>query len=143
MRAGVWLPGGSGDVGGEDVRGVPVQRCPGAVVAHGGARVGVRGGFLHISERDGGAECGCDKRVSRGVRADWFVQSGASGDAVDDPPGAVPIQPRTGRGQEDRSFAAFADGEVDHPGGARREQDDSFLAALADDGQGAVGRAAS
>ena len=45
------LPGGSADIGSDDVRGVPVERGPGTVVAHRGARVGVRGGFLHIPQR--------------------------------------------------------------------------------------------
>jgi len=45
------LPGGSGDVGGDDVGGVPVEGGAGAVVAHGGPRVGVRGGFLHVAQR--------------------------------------------------------------------------------------------
>jgi hypothetical protein len=46
------LPGRSGDVGGDDVSGVPVQggSCP--VVSHGGPRVGVGCGFLHITQRD-------------------------------------------------------------------------------------------
>lgn len=36
------------------------------------------------------------------------------------------------------SVAAFPDREVDHRGGARRERDDGFLAALEGDGQGSV-----
>jgi hypothetical protein len=35
-------------------------------------------------------------------------------------------------------LAALADGQVDHPGGPRRERDDGFLAAPAGDRQGAV-----
>jgi hypothetical protein len=39
----VALPGCSGYVGGDDVSGVPVEAGPGAVVAHGGARVADEG----------------------------------------------------------------------------------------------------
>jgi hypothetical protein len=35
---------------------VPVEGHPGAVVAHGGAGVGVAGGFLHVAERNPGVE---------------------------------------------------------------------------------------
>ena len=46
------LPCCSGDGGGDDVGRVPIEAgaCP--VVAHGGARVGVGGGLLHITQRD-------------------------------------------------------------------------------------------
>ena len=46
------LPGGSGKVGGDDVGGVPVETAAGTVIAHCRARVGVRGGFLHVPERN-------------------------------------------------------------------------------------------
>jgi hypothetical protein len=52
------LSGGSGQVGGDDVGGVPVQGCPGAVVSHGGPGVSVRCGFLHIAERHSGVQTG-------------------------------------------------------------------------------------
>jgi hypothetical protein len=42
------------------------------VVAHGGARVGVRGGFLHVAERDSGVETG-DECVPQGVRGTSVV----------------------------------------------------------------------
>ncbi len=45
------LAGGSGDVSSDDISGVPVQAGAGTVVAHGGPRVGMRGGFLYIAER--------------------------------------------------------------------------------------------
>ena len=59
-------------------------------------------------------------------------------DPADDPPGTVTIQPPATRRQEHRSFAAFADGQVDGTGGARRQRDGDDLAALADDHQGPV-----
>jgi hypothetical protein len=47
----------------------------------------------------------------------------------------VPVQLSAIGGQEDRSFAALADGQVDRPGGARRERDGDDLAVLAGDGE--------
>jgi hypothetical protein len=43
----------------------------------------------------------------------------------------VPVQPSAIGGQEDWSFAARTDGQVDRPGGARRERDSDDLATLA------------
>ena len=67
---GLWLPGGqapagsaggSGDVGGDDVGGMAVQGRPGAVIAHGGPRIRVRRGVLHIAQRYPGIQGGGDK----------------------------------------------------------------------------------
>jgi len=54
------------------------------------------------------------------------------------PVGAVPVQPPPGRGQEYRSLAAFADGEVDRPCGPGRKPDECLLAAFAEDRKSAV-----
>ncbi len=83
------------------------------------------------------SNCG-DERVPQGVRSDLLGQPGASRDAADNPVGSVPVQPLPGWGDEDRPLAAFADGQVDRPGGARGERDDGFLAALSGNGQGLV-----
>jgi hypothetical protein len=64
--------------------------------------------------------------------------SGAAGDPADDPPGAMPVQPAAIGGQEDRSFGALADGQVDRPCGARRQRNGDDLAAFAGDDQGPV-----
>ena len=98
----------------------------------------MRGGFLDVPQRDAGVEGGGDERVPQRVRPDLLGDPGAAGDPADDPPGAVPVQPLPVGGQEDRPVAAFADGQVDRPGGARRERDGDDLAALAGDHQGAV-----
>ena len=45
------LPGGAGEVGGDDVGGVPVQAAAGPVIPHRGPRVRVRCGFLHVPQR--------------------------------------------------------------------------------------------
>jgi hypothetical protein len=76
------------------------------------------GGFLHVPQRHPGVECGGDERVPEGVRADVLGDPGAAGDPPDDPRGAVPVQPPSVRGDEQRSFGALADGQVDRPGGA-------------------------
>ena len=49
--------------------GVPVESSAGSVVADGGPRIGVRGGFLDIAERDPGIQRGGDERVPQRVRA--------------------------------------------------------------------------
>jgi len=43
----------------------------------------------------------------------------------------VPVQPPPVLRQEHRSFGAFADGQVDRPGGPRRQRDGDDLPALA------------
>jgi hypothetical protein len=71
-------------------------------------------------------------------RGDGLADPGAARDLADDPPGAVAVQPPPVRGQEDRPVTAFPGGQVDRPGGARRERDGDDLAALAGDRQGPV-----
>src|SRR6266702_5291142 len=132
------LSGGSGDVGRDYIGGVPVQRGAGPVIAHGGPRIGVGGGFLDIPQRDPSIERGGDERMPQGVRSDGLANPGAAGYPPDDPPGSMPVQPAAIRREEDRSFSAFPDGQVDRPGGARGERDGDNLAALARDDQGPV-----
>ena len=68
----VALSRGSGDVGGDDVGGVPVQTAAGAVVSHGGAGISVGGGFLHVPKRDPGVQRGGDERMPQRVaRPAW------------------------------------------------------------------------
>jgi hypothetical protein len=114
---------------------MPVQAgaCP--VVAHGGARVGVGGGFLHVPQRHPGVERGGDERMSQRVRADMFGDAGAAGDPADGTRGAVPVQPLAVRGQEQRAFGALTGRQVDGAGGAWGERDGDDLAAFAGDDQ--------
>ena len=44
-----------------------------------------------------------------------------------DPPGAVPVQPLPVRSQEYRAVRALPDGQVDRPGGPRRQRDSHHL----------------
>jgi hypothetical protein len=76
--------------------------------------------------------------VPQCVRTDVLGDPGAAGDSPDDPPGAVPVQPPAVPGQEYRAVDAFADGQVDRPGGAWCQRYGDDLAALAGDGQGPV-----
>jgi hypothetical protein len=71
--------------------------------------------------------------MRRAGRASTFGDPGAAGGLADDPPGAVPVQPSSVRGQEHWPFCALADGQVDCPGGARRQRDGDHLAALTGD----------
>lgn len=100
--------------------------------------LGVGGDFLYVAQRDACVQGGGDERVAKRVRADLFDEPCLAGDAADDPPGGVPVEPLARGGGQDRSFAAFADGQVDRACDARREQDDGFLAVLAGDRQGPV-----
>ena len=63
---------------------------------------------------------------------------GASGDAADDAPGAVPFQPLPIPIEEDRPFAALPNSEVYSAGGPGRERDDDDLAGVAGNGEGLV-----
>jgi hypothetical protein len=90
-------------------------------------------GFLDIAQRYAGVQGGGDERMPQRVRPDVLGDPCAAGDAADDPAGAVPVQPPAVRGEEDRSFAALPDRQVDCPGGPGRQGDGDDLAALAGD----------
>ena len=123
------LPGGTGDVGGDDIGGMPVEAAAGTVVADRGPRIGVRGGSLDIPQGDASVEgCG-DERVAERVRPHLFSDPGPGSGPADDPGGAVPVQPLPARSQEDRPLGALADGQVDRPCGPRRQRDSNDLAA--------------
>jgi hypothetical protein len=101
------------------------------------ARVGVPGGDLDIAKRHPGVEGRHDECSSEHVRVDG-AQAGPLPDCSDPPVGCAPVEALAVSPAQDRSLAAFADGEVD---GARRagdEWDGGGLVALAEDAQGAV-----
>jgi hypothetical protein len=93
---------------------------------------------LDVAQRDPGIKRGGDERMSERVGRDGLGDPGAAGGLANDPPSAVPVQPPHVRGQEYRAVRAFADGEVDRPGGAGCQRDGDDLATLAGDGQGPV-----
>jgi len=117
---------------------MPVEGHPGAVVAHGGAGVGVAGRFLDVAERDTGVEGSGDERVPQGVGSDPFGDACLAGDAPHDAGRGVPVESPAVGVAEEGTFVSFADSEVDGAGGAGRERDGDHLAALAGDHQGAV-----
>jgi hypothetical protein len=98
----------------------------------------VGGGFLHVPQRHAGVERRGYECMSERVRADVLGDPGAAAGPGDDPGGTVPVQPLPVRGDEQRSFSALSDRQVDRPGRARRERNGDDLAALAGDHQGAV-----
>jgi len=97
----------------------------------------VRGGFLHVAQWHPRIQRRRENVPER-VRPDVLGNPGPAGDPADDPPSAMAVQPPPIGGQEDGSFAALADRQVDCPGSARRERDGDDLHALAGDHQGAV-----
>jgi hypothetical protein len=115
-----------------------VEGYTGPVVAHGGAGIGVAGGFLHIAERNPSVEGGGDERVAEGVGPDALGYPRPSSDATYDPSGRVTIDPHPIRSNEDRSLAALTDHEIDSPGRPGRQGDGHNLAPLAQNREGAV-----
>jgi hypothetical protein len=67
------------------------------------------------------------------VRTDALCDPGPAGHPPHDSPGAVTVETVAVGTEEDRSLAAFADGEVDRPRRAGSEGDRDDLAALAQD----------
>src|SRR5215472_10893024 len=102
------LPGCARYVSGDDVSSMPVKAAARPVVSDRGTWVGVRRGFLHVTQWDPGIKRGGDKRMSERVGRDGLADPGAAGGLADDPPGAVPVQPLPVGGQEHRPAGALA-----------------------------------
>ena len=75
---------------------------------------------------------------SRACGVQLLGDTSLAGYPADDAPGAAAVQPPLVGSEEDGSFAALADGQVDRTCGARRKRDGDDLAALAGDNQRAV-----
>jgi len=132
--------GGAGDVGGDDVGGVPVEGGAGALVAHGCPGVGVAGGFLDFAQWDAGVEGGGDEGVPQSVWADRLGDAGAFGDTAHDAARAVPVEAVPVGAAEDRPVEPFADGQIEATGRAGCERDGDDLAALCVAPSGCGGR---
>src|SRR3954471_16376534 len=104
-----------GHGGGDCVGGVAGEVVAVAVVAAGGAGVGVADGVLHVAQRDAFVEGGGDEGGPHRVRADAFGvgDAGVAGEAADDPPGGDPVEGGAGGGGEDRPVGALADHGVE------------------------------
>jgi hypothetical protein len=87
------LPGGPGDIGGDNVGCVPVKGGPGPVIPHRHARISVRGSLLDIPERDACVKGSRDECMPKCVRPYRLGDSGPAGYPAHDPGGAVPVQP--------------------------------------------------
>ena len=90
----------------------------------------MRGGLLDVTQWHSSIKRGGNKCVPKRVRGDGFGDPGAPGDLADEPPRPVPVHAPSVRGHEHRAAGALADGQVDRPGGARRQRDRDDLAAL-------------
>jgi hypothetical protein len=95
LPSGRWLvlSGGASEERRDDVGGVSVEGDAGSVIAHGGAWVGMTGGFLDVAQWDAGMEGGGDDPVAQRVWSDSFGDPGSPGEATHDPSGGVTIQP--------------------------------------------------
>src|SRR3954466_12822494 len=108
-----------GPGGGDCVGGVAGEVVAVAVVAAGGAGVGVADGVLHVAQRDAFVEGGGDEGGPHRVRADAFGvgDAGLSGEAAEEAPGGDPVEGGAGGGGEDGPVGALADA------GVERDQD--------------------
>jgi hypothetical protein len=91
-----------GGEAGEHVGGVALELVAGAVVAAGGARVGVPGGVLDVAQAHAGVQGERDERVAQRVRADGMLDAGAPGEPADDLPGGLAVEPPAGAGGQQR-----------------------------------------
>ena len=96
-------------MGGEDVVGVSVEVLAGSVVSHGGASVGVTGGYLDVTKIYSGVEHGRDEGVPQHVRM-HPGQPDVRGNPEPAQPagGGVTVHPRSMPIQENRSLLAAA-----------------------------------
>jgi hypothetical protein len=86
-----WSAAAAGDERGDDVRGVPIQGLAATVIPHRRSRVGVTGGFLHVTQRHTGVQGGGDEAVAQGVRTDPLRDPGAATNAAHDPSSGVTV----------------------------------------------------
>ena len=91
-----------------------VEVLAGAVVAHGGARVGMAGGDLDVAKVDSGVEHGGDEGVSQHVGVHpGDVDAAIFCEVAKPASGAVPVHPGAATCEQDRAAAAVVDGAVD------------------------------
>ena len=94
--------------------------------------------FLDVSEGNARVQGGGNEGMAESMGSNALYDAGFAGDAVHDPGGSVTVETSPVGVEEQRALAAFADREVDGAGRSGREWDDYGLAALAQNGQGAV-----
>jgi hypothetical protein len=86
------LPGGTSDIGGDDINSVPVQAAAGTVIPHRGPGIGVRGGFLHIAQRHPSVQRRGDERMPQRVRPNRLAHIITAGYPAHDPGRAMAVQ---------------------------------------------------
>jgi hypothetical protein len=127
----------TGDEGDDCVGGVAVVVLPSSVVDRRGARIGMTGGDLDVSQRDTSVEGGHDERGSQHVGVD-AVESGSVADRTDPAVGGTSVGSAAIGTEADWAVGPFPDGEVQNAGSSGNQWDTGALVALADDGQGTV-----
>src|SRR3954465_13186845 len=122
-----------GHGGGDCVGGVAGEVVAVAVVAAGGAGVGVADGGLHVAQWDAFVEGGGDEGGAHGVRADpvGVGDAGVAGEAAEEAPGGDPVEGRAGGGGEDGALCALADHGVQGDQDAGGERGGGALVAFA------------
>jgi hypothetical protein len=116
-----------------------IEIVPGPVIAHGGARVGVPGGDLHIPQVHPGVQHRGHERVPEHMRvgpAD--PHSRGSGQVAQPAGGGVPVHPGSAHVEQDRPGGPAVHGALDGPSDSGRQGHQHHLAALAADPQYAV-----
>ena len=108
-RTPVWSAGSACGVRGHNVGRMAVQGDPGAVVAHRGSRVGVRGGLLDVTERNTRVQGSRDERVPEGMGSNWLCDPCSPGDTADDPAGPVTVETPTVTCDANGAAVTFAD----------------------------------
>ena len=124
----------AGDERDHDVRRVPIEVLSSSIVDRGCARVSMTGSELHVTQRDTGVEGGHDERSTKHVRVD-VSEACSFADRSDPAVRGASIESGTVTSNQDWSVTAFADGQVNGPGGSRDERDYGRFVALADDPQ--------
>jgi hypothetical protein len=79
-------------MGGHAVRWVGVESLVGAVVAHGGAWVGVADSCLDVADVDVGGACGGDEGVAQAVRGYGLLDTDLFGKSAYDPCSVVAVE---------------------------------------------------
>jgi len=122
---------------GQGVGGVLVEVVPGAVVAAGGAGVGVASGVLHPVQRHPGVEGQGDERVAQVVRvqAARLVHPGGGREAAYQPPDRGPVEAGPAGAEKQRPGASVRDVGLEGIHGLRGERHGGPPAALAHDPQ--------
>ena len=124
-------PSAARDEGHDNVGRVSVEVLAPTVVDGGGSRIGMPRCDLHVAKRHPGIERGHDERRSEHVGV-YRSKPGALADRAHPPMGGATLETLPIPASKDRSFVAFADGEVDGAGGPRNDGDDGRLVALAE-----------